>query len=419
MTDHVSSSTKTRPAYRWVILVQVWFIYFCFGLIMTTLSAIVTPVMSDLNLSYPQMGFILGTWQLVYTVVALPLGLVIDHIGTYKSLLIAAITISISAVLRSFAVDFTTLTISVALFGIGGSMVSVGIPKVVATWFLGKERGTATGIYVTGITVGGIAALALTNSVMIPLVGGWRQTYLLYGLVSFAVAAVWLFFGRRPPDRTDRQTAPALIRADDFRGMKNAFSKNVLLVITIGITSFLVSHGLSQGLPTILQEQGMTASEAGFAVSMVNVFLIFGVLLAPRLPYIVKSRKLAICILLLIQGISVLTISGISGPGLWTVLALRGLSGGFMPLLTVVLMDLPEVGPARMGIVGGMYFAVGEIGGFVGPSVMGLFKHATGTFTLGLIILAAICEVMILPTLFLKIDQKTKRGDTYSAKGVR
>jgi cyanate permease len=412
MANKGSFNTKPRPPYRWVILLLVWFIYFCFGLIMTTLSAIVTLVMHDLDLSYPQMGFVLGTWQLVYTVVALPLGFLIDRMGTYKSLLAAAIIISISAVLRSFAADFVTLTIFVALFGIGGSMVSIGIPKVVSMWFSGKERGTATGIYVTGITLGGIAALSLTNSVMIPLVGGWRQTYLLYGLVSFAVAAVWLFLGRRSPDRTDQQTVPALVWADDLRGMKNAFSRNVLLVITVGVTSFLVSHGLSQWLPTILQEQGMTANEAGFAVSMVNVFLIFGSLIAPRLPYLLKSRKLAICILLFIQGISVLTISGISGSALWTVLALRGLSGGFMPLLTVVLMDLPEVGPARMGIVGGMYFAVGEIGGFAGPSLMGLFKDATGTFTLGLIVLAAICELMILPTLFLKIDQKTNRRGT-------
>ena len=82
------------------MLVLVWFIYFCFGLVATTLSAVVTPVRADLDLTYSQMGFILGAWQLVYTVVAIPLGFLIDRIGTYKSLLIAATIISASAILR-------------------------------------------------------------------------------------------------------------------------------------------------------------------------------------------------------------------------------------------------------------------------------------------------------------------------------
>ena len=155
----------------------------------------------------------------------------------------------------------------------------------------------------------------------------------------------------------------------------------------------------------------MTTTQAGFAVAMVNVFSIFGSLLAPRLPYWLRSKKLAISVLLILQGISVLTISGVSGPILWTVLALRGISGGFLPLLSLMLMDLPEVGPARMGMVGGLFFAVGEIGGFGGPAMMGLFKDWTGNFTAGLVFLAVVCAAMLIPTLFLKVDKKPGAGN--------
>lgn len=375
----------------------------------TTLSAIVTPVRNDLNLSYSQLGFILGTWQLVYTVVAIPLGFLIDRIGIYKSFILASTIISVSAVLRSFAINFEMLTVFVALFGIGGSMVSIGIPKVVSTWFQGKERGTATGIYATGATTGGIAALSLTNSVVIPLVSTWRNAYLIYGFVSFLITIVWLFFGHRSPGSSDPKVTSVSVKREGLRGVRKAFSKNVFLVVIIGITSFLVGHGLSQWLPTILQMNGMNVNEAGYAVSMVNVFMIFGSLLAPVLPRLVGSKKLAISLLLLIQGISVLTISGVGGPILWIVLALRGISGGFMPLLSLILMDLPEVGPARMGMVGGLFFATGEIGGFGGPSLMGLFKDITGTFSLGLIFLAIVCGAMIIPAVLLRVDEKPKR----------
>jgi nitrate/nitrite transporter NarK len=75
-------------------------------------------------------------------------------------------------------------------------------------------------------------------------------------------------------------------------------------------------------------------------------------------------------------------------------------------------MDLPEVGPARMGMVGGVFFAFGEIGGFGGPALMGLFKDYTDGFLWGLIFLAIICEMMIIPTFFLKVDKQVKVDTT-------
>jgi CP family cyanate transporter-like MFS transporter len=261
----VSLHNEKSPPFRWVMLLQCWLIYFSFNLVNVTLSTIVTPVRNDLNLSFSQIGFILGVWQLVYTVVAIPLGLLIDRIGTYKSLIIASITISVSAILRAFAVNFETLIAFVALFGIGGSMVSTGIPKLVSIWFSGSERGTAVGIYMTGPAIGGIAALSLTNSVVIPLVGNWRNAYLTYGLASFLIALVWLFLGRRTPHSSTPKDATLSVKKNSLRDIKEAFSKNVWLVVIIGSTSFLVGHGLTQWLPTILQVNGMTVTEAGFA----------------------------------------------------------------------------------------------------------------------------------------------------------
>jgi MFS family permease len=368
----------------------------------------VAPVIHDLNLSYSQMGFILGTWQMVYVVVAIPLGFLIDRIGTYRSLLLAVGIVSASAILRSFAHSFEAMVVFVGLFGIGGSMVSIGIPKVISIWFTGKERTTATGIFSTGSVTGSITALSLTNSVLIPLAGSWRTAYIIYGLIGLLVSAAWALRGRSTPEGYQKTMEHSLGEKSGWSEIKQTFTGNVLLVILIGITGFLVGHGIQQWLPSILAFNGMGLVEAGLAVSMVNVFMIFGTLLASRLPIFLGSKKRAICLLLFIQGLSVLTIAGVSGPVLWSVLALRGLSSGIYPILSLVLMDLPEVGPRRMGRVGGVFFAIGEIGGFAGPALMGLLKDSTGTFLWGLLFLFVVCEAMIIPALFLKVDRKEK-----------
>ncbi len=131
------------------------------------LAPLVTPIMSELNPTYAQMGAVTGAWQLTYVFSAQPLGLLVDLIGVHRSLLLGTLIMATSSILRSFASGFESLFVSVALFGMGEPMVSIGTPKLVSVWFAGRERGTASGINVCGSSVSSIAALGLTNS-MIP-----------------------------------------------------------------------------------------------------------------------------------------------------------------------------------------------------------------------------------------------------------
>ena len=167
------NSPSSQPI-RWLMLAGVWLIYFCFGLTVTSLAPLVRPVTQDLGMSYAEMGSVLGAWQLVYIVTALPCGALVDRFGLRRSLLLCSLVMGFSFILRAYAVDHLTLFLSVALFGFGGPLVSIGAPKLISLWFAGRERGLAMGIYVTGPAFGGITSLSLTNSVMMPWL---EQTY--------------------------------------------------------------------------------------------------------------------------------------------------------------------------------------------------------------------------------------------------
>jgi CP family cyanate transporter-like MFS transporter len=396
-----------RPPYRWVILTLAWLLYFAFGLINSALSILITPVMEELNLTYAQMGVILGSWQLVYIFFAQPAGIIIDALGSYKSLFLGVAVISLSAALRWFAVTFESLLISVALFGIGGPMISIGLPKLVAFWFLGRERSVATGVYTTGNTIGSIVALSTTTNVFMPLLGDWRRVFVLYSGIALSTALLWLAAGWRL-QAADPAQSPATSRGGEraFDAMARLWKKrNIWLIVIMGVTSFLVSHGLANWLPKMLELKGMTVSEAGFATSSLHLFAIFGSILIPRLPYTVGSKKRAIALTLFVLGVATLVLSVANGPLLWIGLAVVGVTmRGLTPLLMVTLMDLPEVDSQQMGAVGGLYFAIGEIGGFSGPFILGLLKDVTGSFTSGMIFLVAVAELSIVFTLLLHED---------------
>jgi cyanate permease len=360
------------------------------------------------------MGVILGSWQLVYIFFAQPAGIIIDRIGPYRSLVIGVLIISVSAALRWFADSFVSLFLLVALFGIGGPMISIGLPKLTSLWFIGRERGTASGIIPTGNAIGGMVALSITSNALMPWLGDWKIVFLVYSGIGFAVAGIWFIFGRRTPNTSFVDQMPHHNLWDLMRTLFR--HKNIWLIVSIGLTSFLAGHGLSNWLPTILEDKGIQPNDAGYMTSILKLFGILGSLLIPRLQYQLHSKKKAISITLFSLGLSITTIALTNGAALWLAMALAGvMMRGLLPLLTVTLMDLPEVGPSRMGIIGGLYFSIGEIGGFSGPFILGISKELTNSFIPGLIFFAIVSEAAILLTILLDFS-KTGNSNKHSNK---
>ena len=379
------------------MLALAWSVYFGFGVVSASLAALITPIRSDLSLSYAQAGLVFGAWQLVYIVVSYPAGLFVDRVGTRRALTLGALLVAASAYGRAIAIDFPTLFAAVALFGCGGPIVSIGLPKVVAGWFTGRPRAVASGIYTTGSTSGNVVALAATNALILPLLGSWRLTCTAYGVLATAIAVGWWLLARDPPpaDGRGRHDGPGAWRTV-------VQTRAVWLVVVVGFTGFMIGHGFRNWLPQILESKGLSPADAGYLAALPGVSSIFGSILIARLAARV-GRKPVVATLLLVVAASLLAVSVFDGPALVLILVVQGFcAGAILPLLLSMLMDLREVGASAMGTAAGMYFAFGEIGGFAGPALMGLLKDLTGAFTTGLVLLAGITLVMLLPTSLLR-----------------
>jgi CP family cyanate transporter-like MFS transporter len=382
--------------YRWVVLGLLWLIYAAFGLISRSIFPLVTPILRDLSLSYTEMGIILGSWQLTYIPASLAAGPILDRWGARKSLLFGALIMCLSAVLRYFADGFLSMLISVALFGAGGPMISIGGPKVISERFSGKSRGTAIGIHMMGPGIGGVLALTLTNSLVMPLTGNsWKLTFVIYGLLVFFVGLLWWFFSRATRGESSHEAGIVEV----FRGLIKV--RNVRIILAMALLSFFITHGLFSWLPRILETGGMSAPAAGFAAALPLAAGIPALLAIPRLiPVHQRGRFLALSSLLV--AISLLTVVNSSGILLISGLIILGITGScFMPMMLLVLMDTSEVETRYMGSAGGMFFCVAEIGGFSGPFIIGAFVDISGAFMAGAIFLAVLCIGISILTSFL------------------
>jgi cyanate permease len=277
-------------------------------------------------------------------------------------------------------------------------MISIGGPKTISFWFRGSSRGPAIGFYTSGNWIGGLMALALTNSLVMPLVGNnWRLAFAVYGMTTFGIGLIWFILAKGSESGTSSETLSII---DVFRHLVKL--PTVRIVLAMGLLAFAISHGLGSWLPKILETSGMSGRQAGFAASITIAAGIPSILIIPSLvPSHYRGRAMAA--LSILTAVNIVLIMQVSGAALLIGLAFLGfISSPFMSLLLLILMDSPGVQIRHMGSAGGMFFCVAEIGGFAGPFFMGVLVDLTGTFMAGAWFLTGLCIAIAALTHLLK-----------------
>ena len=368
-----------------------------------SIPPLVVYLSTDLNLTRTAMGSVLGAWQLVYIVFAMPAGMIIDRIGLRITITLGAVFMALSGILRAVAVDHVTLYLAVAVFGFGGPFISIGAPKLISAWFGKDDLGKAMGIYLTAPAIGRIIALTTANAVLMPLFdSSWRLTLVTYGGIAALSGLLWWCIAKRgEASSVRREKEPA----GGSGGLK-AFAAlvripAVVIVLFISFGSFLFNHGLNNWLPEILRSGGMSVKQAGFWAVMPAAVGLIATLLVPRLA-VPKRRVFILIASLAVASASAIIINYSTGILLIAGLLLAGFAGrGVMPILMLTLIESPKVGSERMGAAGGLFFTAGEVGGVLGPLLLGVFSDVSGDFSGGMFMLAGSSAILILLAIWL------------------
>ncbi len=383
--------------YRWAMLAAVCLLYYCFGLTVASMAPIVGVVTREFGLSHGAMGSILGAWPLVFIATAVPCGMVMDRLGPRRALFAGALIVGASGMMRGFSDGYFSLFLAVALFGIGGPLISVGAPKVISLWFVGRERGFAMGAYFAGNALGGITALSATNSVLMPLTGGdWRTVLIFYGCIALAATLVWLAVSAHPASRAVERELAAEERGSYLREFSELLRLPVVrIVLIMSVFMLFFNHGLNNWLPEILHGVGMDLVTAGYWASIPTAVGVVASLTIPR--FAVPHRRIAILAAVYLSGaIAALLIQSEAGPTLAAGLLMQGLVRGTMTTIAVlVLMETKEIGARSVGSATGMYFSAGEVGGVLGPLSIGYVYDFTGGFTASLYMLSGIMVLLL------------------------
>jgi cyanate permease len=372
-------------------------IYVAFGMVLLAIPPMVEDVRADLGLSRGMLGFALGAWALLYIFTAPPAGRVVDQLGLRLSLTVGSLLIAASAVMQACAQGVVLLWLAIGIIGIGGPLVSLSAPKLVAVWFpTPRDRGLAVGLYTSAPALGGMLALILTNSVLLPALGDWRRVLVFEAALNLLAASAWVLISWRSssgPDTADRPEVPTLRGAEAAKALLG--SAGVRLAMLLGIGAFFITQGLSAWLPDMLEEH--TGFSARVASNWAAASLAVGItarLVMPGLASPGRRSRMLHGVMIALTLAMVLMAVGPPGTEVAAALVL-GLRSALSALVILVLMETEQVTAANIGLAYGLWFSAVQIGGALGPQVVGAFGDSRLGFPGALLAMAILLVVMI------------------------
>ena len=304
--------------------------------------------------------------------------------------------VAASGFARAAADGLGSFWLAIALFGIGGPLISAGAPKAVGLWFGDeRERRLAVGVYSTMPALGGTLTLVLSNTVLMPLTGSWRTTVVVETLAVVAAAGLWWVLSGRAPEPpvavhgTDAAAAAGrsgLLADSEFR-----------LVLVLGLGVFFIGHGLGGWMPQVLREHsGFSPMAAANWVALGSLVGVAASLVVPRRTD--RPRLPAtLVVMLVVVAVGLVAVFALPTAADPVPVALAGLRSALVPLVLVALLECGPVRPANIGVASGLWFAVAEVGGVSGPLVMGWVADSSAGFGGALLLMAGVCVLMLVP----------------------
>lgn len=367
--------TATHGAARWRALLLATVAFgLCFAV--WGLIAPLAPDFRDIyGLSATENGILVAVPVVLGAVARIPLGLLADRFGGRLVFTLLMIFIIIPLAIAGFTGSYAALLADAFLLGVAGASFAVGVPFV-SRWFPPEQQGMALGIY--GIGTGG-TALAAQVAPRVADRSDWSAAFWLFIPVMAAMAVIFWLFARDAPGPRPTGTLAARMRP---------FRRPMAWVLSL---FYFVSFGgfvaISVYLPTYLVDiYDLSRSDAalrasGFVVVAVAARPIGGVLAdrwgAPRLLNGVFVVVALLAIVLAFEPAMVLlTVAFL------TIAAALGLGSG------AVFKLVPTFFPAETGAVTGLVGAVGGLGGFFPPILMGIVRDIAGDYAIAFMLLS-------------------------------
>ena len=269
---HSNASPPIPTSYRWFALGLLTLVYITNFVDRQILSILLPEIKEAFNVSDTALGFLSGiSFALFYATLGIPIAMWADR-GNRRNIITLALSIfSIMTALCGMASSFVQLAAARIGVGVGEAGASPPSHSIIADLFPPNERGTAMGIFATGVNIGIMIGFFVGG--WINELYGWRSAFMAVGMPGLIIAAIVRITLKEPiRGASEGRATESQVEAPSVKSSAMTFMRTpALRHIALGaaLNSF-VGYGAITWLPTFLDRSyAMSSSDIGTYLSLI------------------------------------------------------------------------------------------------------------------------------------------------------
>jgi len=405
--DH-SLERATMRRVAWRLIPFICLLYFIAFIDRVNIGFAALTMNKDLGFSSAVFGFGAGVFFFGYFLFEVPSNIILDKVGA--RIWIARVMITWGLISAAFAFIKGEYSFYALRFLLGAAEAGFfpGIILYLTFWFPARYRAGVVSLFMAAAPISVVLGSPLSGA-LLELEGvmglhGWQWMFLVEAVPAVLLGIVVLFYLTDRPEKAtwlapdQRDWLVAEMEAE--RAARGSVAKHGILagmadprVLALALVYFGTSAGLyTLGIwaPQIIRGFGLSPMAVGFLNAIPPTIAVVAMILWARHSDRTGERTWHVVIACLVASAG-LMLAGAASSVVAVIAALSlvniGISAAKPPLWAMPTMFLS--GPAAaVGIA--TINAIGNLGGFVGPWVIGWIKDSTGSFAGGLVFVAAL-----------------------------
>ncbi|MEO8659245.1 MAG: MFS transporter [Bryobacteraceae bacterium] len=425
MKNTATDSVEIQRKIRRRILPFIFLLYIVAYLDRANVAFVKVPMSAELGFTEAMFGLGAGVFFLGYFLLEVPGALIVERWSARKWLARILITWGLVAVLVGFVRTPREFYSARFLLGAAEAGFYPGIIVYLSHWFVKRDRARATAGFILAAPFSLMVGAPLSALILrLHLFGipGWRWVFILEGIPAVICGVITLFYLTDTPRQSrwlspaeqediqqrldaEGEAIPAQPRAPWWTAFKD---RNVLLLCVAHIFANGGGYGFIFWLPATLKRHSgqtssmsVTISALPFALAMVAVWLV------SRSSDRHQERKWHACLSLLAAG-TAFSLSTVPGQPFvlvlfWLCLTGAGAFAWISPFWTIPSLILRDsAAAASIGLIN----SVGNVGGFLMPSIAGYLLSEGIAPSAVVLFLAACYPVAAAVTALVKVPAR-------------
>ena len=348
----------------------------------------------DLGFSPTIYGLGAGIFFLGFVTFQIPTAVVLARLGARRVIFCVMLIwglVSASSALMQSAQGFYWLRF---LLGVAEGGFTPSMIFYLTLWFPLALRGRFIAIFCSAIPIAGIISGPLSGLILgmegVARLHGWQWLFLIQGLPAVLLAFVVLAVLPDNPGQArwlndaEKSSVAASLAAGTSppdRGVRQALCDPRLILLGLsGLGSGVALYGINLWLPQIIQAMGFSNRATGFVAALPYMASIAAMIVWARMSDI-RDERIWHTALTMLLAAAALAVASLSANNVLVLVALTiAMAGGLSGIgpFQSLLSSFSRGSGAASGLA--LVNTIGTLGGFFGPTIVGMLKARTGNY---------------------------------------